>query len=1043
MAKIRINELARELEVKAHEILERLPELGVSEKKTHSSSIDEDVALKLRHLYGQPGYEHISLSGPESVSEPDHEEAPEQDEAPEREAAPEREERQEEVEPAPAAPVAKAPVPAQPQPVAPVVPEKPAEEPAVHARPQAPAPIRPPLAAGRPIMPPVAGLRPAVPGTPHPAPAAPIHPPVFRTPVPHPPAVPVQPQAVAPPMQPGVPAAVVPPPAPHSAPSQTPPAAIIAPGRPVPPAPKPLPTAPRPGQILSGPRQPFPSSAAPEGVRPGTPLAPRPPAMPQRPQPGLRQPERHPMASPGSPVPQMHRPLAGQPAARPVVPPRPDLAAKLGQPRPFIPGQAPPPPPRPGMPKAPSAPVPGQPIYRGPIRPGQPMVARPGAPRPGLPAGPGRPGGGPRPQHPTSPRGPRLEPGMAPPPVDAPRGRPGDRRTSRPQPRERVEEEGRLRETRRRVVQGPPPIDRAITISEGVTVKELSEKLDVKANLIIKKLLDRGIFATINQTLEGKLATEIAREFGASTATVSYESEAMQAVDNAEETKDLVRRGPVVTIMGHVDHGKTSLLDGIRVANVAAREAGGITQHIGAYYVELKGKKIVFIDTPGHEAFTRMRARGAAVTDIVVLVVAADDGVMPQTLEAIDHARAAKVPIIVAINKIDKPNAQPDRIKQQLSDRGLLAEDWGGDTVMVPVSAKTHEHLDELLEMILLVADMQDLKANPDRPAMGTVIEAKLDRGRGPVATVLVRNGTLHVGDFFICGAVFGKVRAMLNDRGMQIREAGPATPVEVLGLDSLPDAGDDFQVVTDTAKAKQIVLYREAKDREASLAKSSRVTLEQLHKQMKQGEVKELGIILKADVGGSAEVLTDTLQKLSNEKVKIRAIRSGVGAINESDVLLASASNAIIIGFNVRPERNAAALAEQEKVDIRLHTVIYELTDEMKKAMTGLLAPVFREIYKGKAEVRETFRITKVGSVAGCMVQDGLITRDSEVRLLRDNVVIYTGKIGSLHRFKDDVSEVRTNQECGITLENYADVKQGDIIEAFVKERVASEVFA
>ena len=428
--------------------------------------------------------------------------------------------------------------------------------------------------------------------------------------------------------------------------------------------------------------------------------------------------------------------------------------------------------------------------------------------------------------------------------------------------------------------------------------------------------------------------------------------------------------------MGHVDHGKTSLLDAIREANVAGREAGGITQHIGAYQVEMNGRKIVFIDTPGHEAFTRMRARGAKVTDIVVLVVAADDGVMPQTLEAIDHARAAGVPIVVAINKIDKPDAQPERIKQQLADRGLLAEDWGGDTVMVPVSARTHQNLDLLLEMILLVADMQDLKANPARPAMGTVLEAQLDRGRGPVATVLVRNGTLRVGDFFICGAVFGKVRAMLNDRGTQVRKAEPSTPVEVLGLESLPEAGDDFQVVTDTAKAKQIVNFRDQKAREAALAKTSRLTLEQLHQQMEAGEVKELPIIIKTDVGGTAEVLTETLQKLSNEKVKVRVIHSGVGAINESDVLLASASNAIIIGFNVRPERNAAALAEQEKVDIRLHTIIYNLMDEIKRAMSGLLEPVFREVYKGKAEVRETFRITKVGSVAGCLVQDGVDRR-------------------------------------------------------------------
>jgi translation initiation factor IF-2 len=635
-----------------------------------------------------------------------------------------------------------------------------------------------------------------------------------------------------------------------------------------------------------------------------------------------------------------------------------------------------------------------------------------------------------------------MEPGLAPPPVEQPRGRAGDKRPARPT-RERIEEEKILRPTRRQVEQGPPPINREITISEGITVKELSEKLDVKANLVIKKLLDRGIFATINQTLDSKLATDVSRDFGASTSTVTYEEEAMQAVEQAEDPTAQQKRPPVVTVMGHVDHGKTSLLDGIREANVAAREAGGITQHIGAYSVEIRDRRIVFIDTPGHEAFTRMRARGAKVTDVVVLVVAADDGVMPQTLEAIDHARAASVPIIVAINKIDKQDAQPERIKQQLADRGLLAEDWGGDTVMVAVSAKTHEHLDDLLEMILLVADLQDLKANPTRPAMGTVIEAQLDRGRGPVATVLVRNGTLAVGDFFICGAVFGKVRAMMNDRGVPVRKAEPSTPVEVLGLDSLPEVGDDFQVVTDTAKAKQIVNFRDQKAREQVLAKSSRLTLEQLHKQMEAGELKELPIIIKTDVGGSAEVLSETLQKLSNEKIKVRVLRSAVGAINESDVLLASTSNAIVIGFNVRPERNAAALAEQEKVDVRLHTIIYNVTDEIKKAMQGLLEPVFKEVYKGRAEVRETFRISKVGSVAGCIVQDGVITRDSEVRLLRDNVVVYTGKVSSLRRFKDDVSEVRSGQECGVTLQNYSDVKQSDVIEAFVTERVANEVFA
>jgi len=649
---------------------------------------------------------------------------------------------------------------------------------------------------------------------------------------------------------------------------------------------------------------------------------------------------------------------------------------------------------------------------------------------------------GPRPMHPTS-RGGMVAPGLAPPPVEQQR-RPQEKRGTRSQrDRQQEQEEKILRPVKREAPAGPPPVSREITISEGITVKELSEKLDVKASLVIKKLVDRNIFATINQTLDSKLATDLAREFGASTATVSFEEEAMHEVETAQVERDQVKRAPVVTIMGHVDHGKTSLLDAIRLSRVAEKEAGGITQHIGAYQVEKGGRKIVFIDTPGHEAFTRMRARGAKVTDIVVLVVAADDGVMPQTIEAIDHARAAKVPIIVAINKIDKPEAQPERIKQQLADRGLLAEDWGGDVVMVPVSAKMKQNLDLLLEMILLVADLQDLKANPNRPGMGSVLEAKLDRGRGPVATVLVANGTLHVGDYFICGAVFGRVRAMLNDRGEQVREAEPSTPVEVLGLEDLPEAGDSFQVVTDTAKAKQIVMYREAKAREQSLAKSSRITLEQLHQQMEAGEVKELPIILKADVGGSAEVLTDTLQKLSNDKVHIRVLRAGVGAITESDVLLASTSNGIVIGFNVRPERGAEAIAEEEKVDIRLHTIIYNLTDEIKRAMAGLLEPVFKEVYQGKAEVRDTFRISKVGIVAGCFVQDGFLKRGSEVRLLRDNIVIHTGKIGSLRRFKDDVSEVRSGMECGVTIENFGDVKPGDVVEAFVTERVAPEVFA
>ena len=641
--------------------------------------------------------------------------------------------------------------------------------------------------------------------------------------------------------------------------------------------------------------------------------------------------------------------------------------------------------------------------------------------------------------HPTSP----LRPEPATLPTD-----PGRRHATKPgarDPRRRdaEQEEGRLRPVaRREQVFQPPPVDREITIAEGITVKELSEKLGIKANLVVKRLVERKIFATINQTLDVKLAEDLARDFGSSTNKVSYEEESTHEIQQAEIEDDRERRPPVVTIMGHVDHGKTSLLDAIRESHVAEHEAGGITQHIGAYHVEKNGRKIVFIDTPGHEAFTRMRARGAKVTDIVVLVVAADDGVMPQTLEAIDHAKAAGVPIIVAINKIDKPDAQPERIKQQLSDRGLLAEDWGGDTVMVPVSARAKQNLDLLLEMILLVADMQDLKANPARPAMGTVLEAKLDRGRGPVATVLVRNGTLRVGDYFICGSVFGRVRAMFDDHLQPVREILPSMPGEVLGLESLPDVGDTLQVVTDTAKAKQIVIYRESKSREAAMSKTNRITLDQLHDQLKEGETKELNIILKTDVGGTAEVLTDTLQKLSNDKVKIRVLHSGVGAITETDVLLASASNAIIVGFNVRPERTAQTVAEQEKVDIRLHTIIYELADEIKRAMTGMLEPVFKEVYKGRALVRDVFRISKVGTVAGCLVDDGVVTRNSEVRLLRDNVVIHTGKIVSLKRFKNDASEVKSGFECGISLANFQDIKPGDVLEAFATERVAHEAF-
>jgi translation initiation factor IF-2 len=599
----------------------------------------------------------------------------------------------------------------------------------------------------------------------------------------------------------------------------------------------------------------------------------------------------------------------------------------------------------------------------------------------------------------------------------------------------------------------PLPISRNITITEGISVKDLAEKLGVRAKDVIARLLARGVLATVNQTLDAELARDMARQFGAEAQVISFEEaaakEAAQVLAGGEETAGQeVSRPPVVTIMGHVDHGKTTLLDSIRKTNVAEGEAGGITQHIGAYKLQIVdpqspayGREIVFLDTPGHEAFTRMRARGAKVTDIVVLVVAADDGVMPQTLEAIDHANAAKVPIIVAVNKIDKPDAMPERVRKQLADRGLMPEDWGGQTVFVEVSAKQKKNLNLMLEMICLVADLQELKATPDRPATGVVIEAKLDRGRGNVATVLVQNGTLRIGDYFVVGNVFGRVRAMFDDRGNVLGEAPPSTPVEVLGLEGLPQAGDQMVVVAERDKAREVAQFREQKAREAQLAKSTRVSLEGLAEQVKAAGVKELPIILKGDVQGSVEVLADMLGKMSTEKVKIKVLHASVGAITETDVLLASASDAVIIGFNVRPERKAQEVAEQEGVEIRLHSIIYELQDEMKKAMAGLLEPTIKESYLGRAEVRETFRIPKVGMVAGCYVQDGTIKRDAEVRLLRDNVQVFKGKIVSLRRFKEDVAEVRNGLECGISIANYGDIKVGDLIEAFVTERIAAEV--
>jgi translation initiation factor IF-2 len=588
----------------------------------------------------------------------------------------------------------------------------------------------------------------------------------------------------------------------------------------------------------------------------------------------------------------------------------------------------------------------------------------------------------------------------------------------------------------------PPPITRSITLAEGMTVKDLADKLEVRVKDVLAKLLMKRIMLTINSTLDIETARDIAGDFGAEIEMRSFEEELVSAEVEEARDEDLVPRAPVVTVMGHVDHGKTSLLDGIRETRVAEREAGGITQHIGAYHVDVGAdRSVVFLDTPGHEAFTLMRARGAKVTDIVVLVVAADDGVMPQTREAIDHAKEANVPLVVAINKTDKPGANPENVKRELGELNLIPEDWGGSTVMVPVSAKKRENLDQLLEMILLSSDILELKANPQRPASGTVLEAKLDRGRGPVATVLVQDGTLRVGDNLIAGPVVGKVRALIDDRGRPVKLAGPSTPVEVLGLTSLPQNGDPFQTVADPAKARQIATFRQTRAKELALgARGGRLTLESLKEQIAEGGIKDLPIIVKADVQGSAEVLADALTKLSDEKVRIRIIRSGAGAITESDVLLGSASNAIVIGFNVRPDRNAATVADREGVDVRMHSIIYNVTDEIKKGMAGMLDPTFKEVRVGAAEVREVFKVPKIGAIAGCIVTEGRITRSGEtvVRLLRDGTVINEGKIGSLRRFKDDVSEVKSGFECGIGLDRYNDIKVGDVIEVFTMEREA-----
>ena len=810
------------------------------------------------------------------------------------------------------------------------------------------------------------------------------------------------------------------------------PTATAVPGEPNSPALPPKPPAPSlPEPAVTAPpampaTQPTPpATAAFQGTAlPATPTPRKLPAIPTPP------------AIPGAPEP--HRPQKKQSATGPVRPIRPPGIKRPGAPAVRMPRTSPT-----GRPPAGSSVlVPGKPIIQRTHKP-TPIPGIP-APTPGTPAGfsprgPGHGMGGGRPGLPGRP--PSGGPGGRPPGPG--RGAPGQRRPRPPQQRKRDLEalaENKIQQ-RKRQAEIPRAGNTDIYAADGTSVKELAEKLGIKASFVIKFLVEQGQFATINQPLELESIKSIAAHFGATATELTFEEEAVLDVDQDESMEDIEPRPPVVTIMGHVDHGKTSLLDKIRSTNVAGREAGGITQAIGAYHVLKDDKRVVFIDTPGHEAFTKMRAHGASVTDVVVLVVAADDGVMPQTIEAIDHAKEARVPIIVAVNKIDLAKAEPDRVKQQLSDRGLVSEEWGGDTIFCPVSAKTGEGIDHLLEMILLVSELRELRANPARSAIGVVLEAKLDRGKGPVATVLTQNGTLRVGDTFVVGAVLGRVRAMMDDRGKKVAEAGPSSAVVVLGLEDLPEPGDQLSVLTDTDKARKIVEFREEKAREQAMAQTARLSLEQFQEQLADGRARELPIILKADFQGSATVLRDTLAKLTSDKVKVRVIHCGVGAIKESDILLAITANAIVVGFNVRPERSAAALADKEHIDVRLHTVIYELVEELKMGLAGLLEPIRREEILGRAKVLEIFNITNVGTVAGCLLEEGVAESNASARLLRDNVVVHSGKLASLRRFKDDVKEVRAGQECGMHFERFNDIKKSDEIEVFKTVEIAQDI--
>jgi translation initiation factor IF-2 len=1091
MSKVRINDLAREMEVKSRQVLDALTELGLGDGKlTHSSSIEEHEADKLRSHFGrgaarpgqgatsrapqgmQPKIDLSHVHKPGDVvkailaKKQEEEEAARRSHAPARPAAP----------PArPAAPVAAKPPVAVATPAVPpaprkIVPQVRQAPPIISVPAKAPAAIasKPPSGAvvAKPPVGAVPVARPAVASAP-PAGTVVVKPPVAA------PAPPRAPEAAAPVVaKPPVAVAPPAPPAP-AAPAPVQQAAAPAPVAPAPVAPE-IVSAPAP--VHAAPVEE--PKAAPAPVAEAAPAT----AAPEAPAPAAQAPAE-PAAPPAPPAAPVRRVVMPQTGPRPVykAPVVPAAAAGANAPgnlqrnRPIFDRRA-------GAPAGQQQqggfgqrPQGGPGGYAGGPRPKHPTRSAPGGFTPGGgPGGPGgrpgfgqRPGfGGPRPGGFGGPRpGGFGGPGAgAPPTGEAPRP---SRGPSAPKGRGR-QQYPKTKEGPMKGFVPPPrfggaanfsmeplPITREITVTEGISVKDLAEKLEIRAKDLIAILLMRGIFVTVNQTLDAETVKDVAARFGAAANVISYEEElenqAIEDVLEADKT-DMVEvpRSPVVTVMGHVDHGKTSLLDAIRETDVAAGEAGGITQHIGAYKVKFtkegspaSGREIVFLDTPGHEAFTRMRARGAKVTDIVVIVVAADDGVMPQTLEAVDHAKAADVPIIVAINKVDKPEANPDRVMKQLADRGLTPDEWGGDTPYVKVSAKKRVNLDGLLEMICLVSDVKAPKATPGRKAVGSVLEAKLDRGRGAVATVLVQDGTLKLNDSYIVGNTFGKVRAMFDDRGRAIEEAGPSTPVEVLGLEALPDSGDTFLVVGDRDKAKGIASYRKMKEREAQLAKSSRVSLEGLAEQIRTAGVKDLPLIIKGDVTGSVEVLGDSLIRMSTEKVRVKVIRSGVGSITESDVLLATASNAIIIGFNVRPERKAAELAQQEGVDIRLHSIIYELQDEMRLAMMGLLEPTFKENYIGRAQVLQIFRIPKVGTIAGCSVRDGVIRRDAEIKVIRDGEQIHKGKIGSLKRVKDDVREVTNGMECGIGIHGFSDLKEGDILEAFTTEKMAADLGA